>query len=215
MESVVEDFFSYDDFSVRTYFKTKADQFTDRGRENTVFTEDFFIKIGRESKTWLAEWEIISEHFDVMDWWETVGRRDFPLIYPIACLILSLPDSNAGIERVFSGGTWMDGRLLGRQGDATYQMRVLLYKNHDFIKQNRRDLSDDTRLKAAKLRTRELVSTSIGVTFEGSNNELQNTVSAVQADENGDEMVALWNVLDDELTPPPPAKKQVPRTTDQ
>ena len=76
---------------------------------------------------------MIAKNFDVLEWWRNTGRHQFPLIYPVAMCILSLPDSNGHQERTFSAATWMDGKLKSRQKDITFQMKVLIYKNADFL----------------------------------------------------------------------------------
>ena len=89
--------------------------------------------IGIGAAEWLKSVEVIAKHLNLAEWWEGTGKTQFPLIYPIACCILSLPDSNGHQERTFSAATWMDGKLNSMQNDVTFQMKVLCYKNHDFL----------------------------------------------------------------------------------
>ena len=97
--------------------------------------------IGTKKRHWIDNWETIAEVFDVMKWWET-HKNMFPNIYIVACHILASPDSNANQERTFSAATWFDGKLSNRQNDATFQMRVLLYKNEEFINTSKITISE-------------------------------------------------------------------------
>jgi hypothetical protein len=72
-----------------------------------------------------------------MKWWEGYGKNDFPLLYYLAILFLPCPDSNGSQERTFSAATWMDDKLKKSQSDATFEMKVLIYKNEDFIRQSK------------------------------------------------------------------------------
>jgi hypothetical protein len=104
-------------------------------------------KIGTNIDSWAENWQLISENFDIMKWWENQKTR-FPLIYLVACHILAAPDSNGHQERTFSAATWMDGKLSNRQTDATFQRKVLLYKNADYIKESRISISENFKKKA-------------------------------------------------------------------
>ena len=107
----------------------------------------------------MSKWEVIVKHFDIFKWWESIGKISFPLIYPIAIRILSLPDSNGNQERTFSAATWMDGKLNSRQNDMTFQMKVLLYKNQAFLEEHQKEVKDENR-KAAAARTKALLKSS-------------------------------------------------------
>jgi hypothetical protein len=107
----------------------------------------------------MKNYQLIAEHFDVMDWWERFGKENHKLIYPVACCILALPDSNGHQERTFSAATWMDGKLQKRQSDMTFQMKVLLYKNAEFLANHRRHVQED-KLASAEQRTKELLKLS-------------------------------------------------------
>jgi len=111
---------------------------------------------GNTEVEWIENWETIAQHFDVFNWWETVGKDLYPLIYPVACRILSLPDSNGGQERTFSAATWMDGKLVSKQSDMTFQMKVLLYKNKNFMAQHKIVVKEEKKA-LAELRTRDLL----------------------------------------------------------
>jgi hypothetical protein len=113
-------------------------------------------EIGSDRIQYVMKWDIISEHFDIMDWWENTGRVQFPLIYIIACIILPLPDSNGSQERTFSSATWMDGKLNKRQSDATFQMKVILQQNYRFLQQERLLVQIDL-LKAAEESTKSMI----------------------------------------------------------
>ena len=116
-------------------------------------------RVGATPEQWLKHWEIIAEYFDIFNWWECVGKSSFPLIYPVAIRILSLPDSNGNQERTFSAATWMDGKLNSRQNDMTFQMKVLLYKNQSFLEDHKKEVLEENK-KAAAARTKALLELS-------------------------------------------------------
>lgn len=113
-------------------------------------------QIGGSSESWVARCELIAKHFDVFKWWESIGKSQFPWIYLVACRILSLPDSNGDQERTFSAATWMDGKLSTRQSDLTFGMKVLLYKNQDFLHAHRKDVQRGRKI-AAEQRTKQIL----------------------------------------------------------
>ena len=53
----------------------------------------------------------------------------------------------------------MDGKLKKKQSDATFQMKVLLYKNKKILEEHRKDLVEARVLEASK-RTRKLLNLS-------------------------------------------------------
>jgi hypothetical protein len=116
--------------------------------------------VGMTPSKWIENVQLVIKNFDVFRWWEEYGKEQFPLIYPIACRILAMPDSNGGQERTFSAATWMDGKLNSNQSDLTFQMKVLLYKNQSFLKEHRSNVLEDKR-KAAALKTKELLQQSM------------------------------------------------------
>ena len=95
--------------------------------------------MGTTQANLLKNWEIISENFQVLEWWHREGKNLHPLIYPVACLILALPDSNALQERSFSTATWIDGVLQKRQNDSTFNAKVMLKKNSKFLDEHMED----------------------------------------------------------------------------
>jgi hypothetical protein len=105
---------------------------------------------------WVEKADTIVKIFDVMEWWSVTGQFAFKLIYPVACMILALPDSNGDQERTFSAATWMDGKLNSLQKDTTFQMKVITYKNSAFLKQHAREIQDEWKERAAK-RTKKLL----------------------------------------------------------
>ena len=113
-------------------------------------------KLGTTPAKWITNWELIISKLDVMHWWETKGKANFPLIYPIACLVLAIPDSNGHQERTFSAATWMDGKLKKHQSDMTFQMKVLLCKNQEFLKDHQRKV-EMSRRAVAEQRTKDLI----------------------------------------------------------
>ena len=50
----------------------------------------------------------ISSIFDVLEWWKSIGRDKYPLVYMVALSIIALPASNAFLERIFSTCTRFD-----------------------------------------------------------------------------------------------------------
>jgi len=113
-------------------------------------------QIGNKQLDYLKHWEMIANHFEIMEWWESTGKVQYPNIYIIACIILPLPDSNGSQERTFSSATWMDGKLNKRQSDATFQMKVILQQNTKFLDKARIEIMEE-HLKAAAESTKKLV----------------------------------------------------------
>jgi hAT family C-terminal dimerisation region len=122
---------------------------------------DAATRIGSDRQQWLDNLELIASNFDVLEWWRNTGKSQYPLIYPVAMCILSLPDSNGHQERTFSAATWMDGKLNSMQKDLTFQMKVLIYKNEDFLERYS-DKMDPKNLEDAEKKTRELLKKHIG-----------------------------------------------------
>ena len=117
-----------------------------------------------------------------MDWWERVGRNSYPLIYPVACAILALPESNGNQERTFSAATWMDGKLKKKQSDLTFQMKVLLYKNRDFLERHKHHAEEDAR-KEAEARTKALLKVSAALRSDDDiDEEFDDMLSACEED---------------------------------
>jgi hAT family C-terminal dimerisation region len=107
------------------------------------------MKISDDSCSNIENWELIAQHFDIMKWWEEIGKVDYPHIYIIACIVLPLPDSNASQERTFSSATWMDGKLNKQQSDATFQMKIILKQNSKFLEETRIQVKEDYRREVA------------------------------------------------------------------
>jgi hypothetical protein len=72
-----------------------------------------------------------------------------------------LPDSNGHQERTFSAATWMDGKLNSMQKDLTFQMKVLMYKNEDFLERYS-DTMEPKQLETAAQKTKELLMKHVG-----------------------------------------------------
>ena len=106
--------------------------------------------IGENEEEYTDAWTVIAEHFDIMRWWATFGKRSFPRIYVIACQILPTPESNGGQERTFSAATWMDGKLSKRQSEATFQMKVILHQNSDVLRHARINFGERYKKMAAE-----------------------------------------------------------------
>jgi hAT family C-terminal dimerisation region len=105
--------------------------------------------------------EFIMKNFDLIEWWRNTGKSQYPMIYPVAMCILSLPDSNGHQERTFSAATWMDGKLNSMQKDLTFQMKVLMYKNEDFLDRYV-DTMEPKQLETAGRKTKELLMKHVG-----------------------------------------------------
>ncbi|CAB9531903.1 expressed unknown protein [Seminavis robusta] len=127
-----------------------------RGQTRIPVDKDELLKIGNKKEDWIKHVDFIAEKFDIMEWWEDTGKEEFPLLYPIACIVLALPESNGDQERTFSGATWMDGKLNSKQTDITFQMKVLTYKNRAFLRQHRH-LVSVARKRVAENRTKRLL----------------------------------------------------------
>jgi hAT family C-terminal dimerisation region len=139
--------------------------------------------VGATKLDWVKQWETIMEHFDIFKWWNSIGRNSFPLIYPVAIRILSLPDSNGNQERTFSAATWMDGKLNARQNDMTFQMKVLLYKNQDFLEEYEKEVLEENKSAAAE-RTKSLMKSSLSAVKDSEiNDELEGWMDALGYDD--------------------------------
>jgi hypothetical protein len=147
--------------------------------------------IGSTSMSFNQNMDTCIKHFDIMKWWEDFGKTQFKLIYPVACRILALPDSNGHQERTFSAATWMDGKLNSRQSEMTFQMKVMLYKNQQFLEKYRHIVEDADRRHAAQ-KTKDLLKQSLS--------SVRNSRSASQANEwgivNPDEVDGDSSLLD-------------------
>lgn len=137
---------------VLTFFQQSHGEFDPRPH----MPEKYRHVVGAKLDDWVENIELVAKHFDVFGWWQQVGKDLFPLIYPVAMRALSLPDSNGHQERTFSAATWMDGKLRNRQSDMTFQMKVLLYKNQEFLDKHREFVKNDKKILAMN-RTRELL----------------------------------------------------------
>jgi hAT family C-terminal dimerisation region len=140
--------------------------------------------VGVNKSDWVKQFEIIVEHFGIFKWWETIGKKSFPLIYPVAIRILSLPDSNGNQERTFSAATWMDGKLNSRQNDMTFQMKVLPYKNQGFLEEHKKEVLEEHR-KAAAARTKALLQEDTADMEDSDiDDELEECLDALGSDDN-------------------------------
>ena len=75
----------------------------------------------------------ISSLFDSVEWWNEVGRRNHPQVFPVFPIIISLPASNDFQERIFSACTWFDDPLRQRLRDTRFEMAVLLAVNESLL----------------------------------------------------------------------------------
>lgn len=63
--------------------------------------------------------------FNVLKWWKEEGQMRFPKIALAAMIILGKPYHNGFQERVFSTGTWTDGKLKQRLTSRNLELSVL------------------------------------------------------------------------------------------
>jgi hAT family C-terminal dimerisation region len=117
--------------------------------------------IGSTNYQWLANLEFIMKNFDLIEWWRNTGKSQYPMIYPVAMYILSLPDSNRHQERTFSAAAWMDGKLNSMQKDLTFQMKVLMYKTEDFLERYV-DTMEPKQLETAARKSKERLMKHVG-----------------------------------------------------
>ena len=96
---------------------------------------DLSIKKCKVTKVW--------KHFDVLKWWGTDARHKFPLLFPLATIVLGKPYTNAYQECCFSLASWFDSKLMQCQKAETLQMRCL-------DAQNRKTVSCMTQLMGSK-----------------------------------------------------------------
>ncbi|KAL3914386.1 MAG: hypothetical protein SGARI_000151 [Bacillariaceae sp.] len=93
------------------------------------------LEVGTTMDKYRDNWFLIAKHFKLMQWWESFGKSRFPHIYHVATIYLALPESNGHQERTFSSATWFDGKLNNRQLDATMEMKTMIYRNKQFLKE--------------------------------------------------------------------------------
>jgi hAT family C-terminal dimerisation region len=138
---------------VERFFNQRFDVVDALKGQSTILSPSNVVNaVGVTPREWIEKVEVVSANFDIMEWWEESGKQVYPLIYPVACCILALPDSNGDQERTFSSATWMDGDLNTKQADLTFQMKVLVYKNTEFLNDHRKRVKEE-----AKKRTKELL----------------------------------------------------------
>jgi hAT family C-terminal dimerisation region len=111
-------------------------------------SSDTIEKIGYDRDSYQQNWELIASEFDIMAWWEARGKQEFPKTYLLACVVLPLPESNGSQERTFSTATWMDGKLNNRQTDTTFEMKVLLHQNAEFLRKAKMTISSENQKSA-------------------------------------------------------------------
>ena len=96
---------------------------------------DLSIKKCKVTKVW--------KHFDVLKWWGTDARHKFPLLFPLATIVLGKPYTNAYQEHCFSLASWFDSKLMQCQKAETLQM-------HCLDAQNRKNVSRMSKLMGSK-----------------------------------------------------------------
>ena len=124
-------------------------------QQSNITDNSIAEKIGTTAIEHQENWMAIADLFDPMKWWTDMGRHRFPLIYWVAIVHMSLPDSNGHQERTFSAAQWMDDLRRTTQHDATFEMKVIIYKNQEFLAAlNDRELKKYTML--ARKATKEI-----------------------------------------------------------
>ena len=93
---------------------------------------DLSIKKRKVTKVW--------KHFDVLKWWGTDACHKFPLLFPLATIVLGKPYTNAYQERCFSLASWFDSKLMQCQKAETRCLDA----------QNRKNISHMTQLMGSK-----------------------------------------------------------------
>ena len=54
---------------------------------------------------------VLSNQFDLLEWWASIGYKDYTDAFLVAATMLSLHANNAFLERTFSTCTWFDDPL--------------------------------------------------------------------------------------------------------
>lgn len=76
---------------------------------NTFGNEDFKSEKNKLNldlaKSQFKDHYYVYKYFDLLKWWRTVGKREFPYLATAACIVLGKPSHNGFQERVFSRGT--------------------------------------------------------------------------------------------------------------
>lgn len=98
---------------------------------------DWFATVKRNLKKGTKEEELdktkvdglnvyyICKHMDVMKWWREVGSSRFPHLSLAALILLGKPFHNGFQERVFSRGTYFDGKLRKTLRQDKFELQVL------------------------------------------------------------------------------------------
>ena len=92
-------------------------------------------KLKREYQISLQKKKVtdIWKHFDVLQWWGRHAQHKFPLLFPMASIVLGKPYTNAYQERCFSLASWFDGKLVQSQKAETLQSRCLDAQNRNNV----------------------------------------------------------------------------------
>ena len=76
---------------------------------------------------------VVAEYVDVIQYWTTVGAREYPCIADMALIYSCIPDSNAFQERVFSRCTYHATKLTRSRSSENFEMKALLSMNRPNI----------------------------------------------------------------------------------
>jgi hypothetical protein len=110
---------------------------TDRKEIQRVMTEwnDRLNDSIEEEQQKIEEEQMIFLYFDPIEWWSSIGKEKYPLVYPLALPRLMKQSHNAFMERAFSANTLIDGVLRQSLGDENFELKALLRINRDLILQ--------------------------------------------------------------------------------
>ena len=91
----------------------------------------------------------------------------------------------------------MDGKLRKRQSEMTFQMKVLLYKNQDFLEAHKQRVKEEHR-KAAQLRTKEMLAMVTKDKKDSDKKDSDSDIDEDMGDEEEDEMEDLMDLYEQE-----------------
>lgn len=158
--------------------------------------EKLAASIGTSQMDHAKHWHTIAKCFDSMVWWKATGKAQYPHIYIAACLFAGIPDSNGHQERTFSAATWMDGKLNNRQSDATFEMKVLIYRNQEFLHQVNHEMTDvDEHRKLAAKATLDLLQKAEARQLAGGEEDGEDNACLNVDDGDEEEDLSLFNLV--------------------
>jgi hypothetical protein len=101
-------------------------------------------RLKKELNDWCKYRDIISlwKFFNVLQWWHTYGRVKYPLIFPVACVSLGKPYTNAAQERNFSLASWFNCILMQSSKDVTFEIRCIEALNRSSLKSAKMSIAE-------------------------------------------------------------------------